>query len=169
MSQRSIRGGSLKGGIWMSVKTRIAASLAMLCLAVSGCRSAINCADDCARPHGSPLAGARYDCSCEQGRPRCAGGPVECGSPSETSGCAEACGSGCNGGCRPGLVDRLCGCTGCDELYWCEWYNSPPQLCQPCDCHGNYTGPGVDRFILPNASGRSGTPVGAEAPWLEPR
>ena len=145
----------------MSIQTRVAASLAVLCLAVSGCRSAINCADDCARPHGSPLAGARYDCSCEQGCTHCA-------SADEATGCADACGNGCNGGCRPGLVDRLCGCTGCGELYWCEWYNSPPQLCQPCDCHGNYTGPGVDRYVLPNASGRSGTPVGAEAPWLEP-
>ena len=150
----------------MSIQSRIAASLVMLCLAVGGCRSAINCADDCARPHGSPLAGARYDCSCEQGCTRCAGGPVACGARSETNGCADACGC-CNDGCRTGLVDRLNGCTGCGELYWSEWYNSPPPLCQPCDCHGNYTGPGVDRYILPNASGRSGTPVGADAPWSQ--
>ena len=152
----------------MSIQTRVAAGLAMLCLVAAGCRSALNCADDCARPQGSPLAGARYDCSCEQGCTHCCDDSAACGSPSETAGCADACGSG-NSGCRPGLVDRLCGCSGCGELYWCEWYNSPPQLCQPCDCHGNNIGPGVDRYILPNASGRSGTPVGTEAPWLEPR
>ena len=152
----------------MSIQTRVAASLAMLCLAVCGCRSAMNCADGCARPQGSPLAGMRYDCSCEQGCSDCAQDAAGCGSPCDAPNCADACGKG-GGGCRRPLLDRLCGCTGCGELYWCEWYNSPPQLCQPCDCHGNYVGPGVDRYVLPNASGRSGTPVGDEAPWLEPR
>jgi hypothetical protein len=39
---------------------------------------------------------------------------------------------------------KLCGgCSGCDsELYWSEWYNDPPRCCDPCDCHGNWTGPG---------------------------
>ncbi|QDT72796.1 hypothetical protein [Lacipirellula limnantheis] len=153
----------------MLMRTRVVASLAALCLAASGCRSAINCTDGCARRQGSPLAGARYDCSCETSCPHCCEDSAACGSPSETTGCADACGNSCNNGCRRGFLDRLCGCTGCGELYWCEWYNSPPQLCQPCDCHGNYVGPGVDRYVLPNASGRSGTPVGTEAPWLEPR
>ena len=152
----------------MSIQTRVAAGLAMLCLVAAGCRSAMNCTDGCARPQGSPLAGMRYDCSCEQGCSDGAQDAAGCGSPCDTANCADACGKDC-GGCQRPLLDRLCGSTGCGELYWCEWYNSPPQICQPCDCHGNYVGPGVDRYILPNASGRSGTPVGTEAPWLEPR
>jgi len=140
----------------MSIQTRVAAGLAMLCLVAGGCRTAMDCTDGCARPSGSPLAGMRYDCSCESG-----GG--------QGAAAAPACGSTCDsGGCANGFNGAR-GCTACGDLYWNEWFNSPPALCQPCDCHGNYTGPGVDQYILPNASGRSGTPVGSTAPWLEAR
>jgi hypothetical protein len=39
-------------------------------------------------------------------------------------------------------MSRLCGCTGCGELYWNDWHNFPPARCEPCDCLGNYVGPG---------------------------
>lgn len=38
-------------------------------------------------------------------------------------------------------MSRLCGCTGCGELYWNEWFNDPPAVCEPCDCCGNFLGP----------------------------
>jgi hypothetical protein len=28
-------------------------------------------------------------------------------------------------------------------LYWSEWHNDPPQCCDPCDCYGNWVGPGA--------------------------
>ena len=39
-------------------------------------------------------------------------------------------------------MGMLCGCTGCGELYWNEWHNDPPSVCEPCDRCGNYIGPG---------------------------
>jgi hypothetical protein len=39
-------------------------------------------------------------------------------------------------------MSRLCGCTGCGELYWSDWHDFPPARCEPCDCLGNYVGPG---------------------------
>ncbi|WP_428304561.1 hypothetical protein [Lacipirellula sp.] len=142
------------------MRTRVAASLAMLCLLAVGCRSAMNCSEGCACPSGSPLAGMRY---CEPGCAPYAAKTPACGE-SCAAGCTDACGEGCSG-CSKCAAKGLSGCTGCGERYWCDWYNHPPQLCEPCDCHGNYTGPGVDRYILPNASGRAGTPVGTETSW----
>jgi hypothetical protein len=33
-------------------------------------------------------------------------------------------------------------CAGCGECYWNEWYNDPPSCAEPCDCYGNWAGPG---------------------------
>ena len=30
---------------------------------------------------------------------------------------------------------------GCGEVYIHPWINDPPDCCDPCDCHGNWTGP----------------------------
>lgn len=109
----------------------------LLCLAVAGCRTAVHCSSGCTA--GSSLAGVKYDCGCETTHGCAAGDDCSCGSPGDVPGCADACGAGC----EPSLLDRLCGCTGCGELYWCEWHNDPPALCQPCDCRGNYIGPGA--------------------------
>jgi hypothetical protein len=38
------------------------------------------------------------------------------------------------------LLQKLCGCTGCGELYWNEWHCDPPACREPCDCTGAYTG-----------------------------
>jgi hypothetical protein len=38
------------------------------------------------------------------------------------------------------LLQKLCGCTGCGELYWNEWHSDPPACREPCDCMGAYTG-----------------------------
>lgn len=37
---------------------------------------------------------------------------------------------GC-GGCAHG---------GCGDMYWGEFHGDPPDVCDPCDCYGNYTG-----------------------------
>jgi len=28
----------------------------------------------------------------------------------------------------------------CGERYWGDYYSEPPDCCDPCDCHGNFTG-----------------------------
>jgi hypothetical protein len=52
-----------------------------------------------------------------------------------------------------GLFDKLCcggGCNGCSgEMYWSEWHNDPPVCQDPCDCYGNYTGPGAGSYRAP--------------------
>jgi hypothetical protein len=30
--------------------------------------------------------------------------------------------------------------AGCGDVYWGEWVSDPPAACDPCDCHGGYTG-----------------------------
>lgn len=62
-------------------------------------------------------------------------------------GCGVAAGKGCRRhgiGCwRPGaLLREIFSCDGCTgPTYWSEWYNDPPDGCEPCDHYGNYTGP----------------------------
>ncbi len=65
----------------------------------------------------------------------------------------------CSDGCRPmtchdksycgpltcifALFTRDCWCgSGCGERYWGDFYGDPPDLCDPCDRCGNYTGRG---------------------------
>jgi hypothetical protein len=90
------------------------------------------------------MAFQKYDCSCDGVCGECCGG-AGCGG-------AAACGDACTGGSGDGCTEGRCGvvnglrnclgCTGCGELYWSEWHNDPPSVCEPCDCLGNYTGPG---------------------------
>jgi hypothetical protein len=103
-----------------------------------GC-SSLHCGDGC-RQYGSPYAGMKYDCACETCGPNCGPGCDEmaCGCAEEAT-CAVECGDQC-GKSRRGC-GRRGGCNGCGELYWCEWFNDPPAVCEPCDCHGNYAGP----------------------------
>ena len=84
------------------------------------------CCDDCS------------DTCCDGSCDACAGGD-----------CGRCIGDGCGCQCRhkTGWFRRACkkcglGCAGCGEFYWSEWHNEPPACCEPCDCHGNYTGPG---------------------------
>lgn len=32
------------------------------------------------------------------------------------------------------------GCSQCGELYWSEWFNDPPECCDPCNNCGDYVG-----------------------------
>lgn len=141
------------------------AACAAACLIATGCR-AVNCdgsscGDDC--DGDSPYAFMTYDNCCEQcgggwgpggcGGQTC-GAPVGCNQPCAGGGqgacsghCAKCACGGCNG-CSCGqpspcvLVNALCACAGCGERYWNEWYNDPPQCAEPCDCYGNWVGPG---------------------------
>ena len=104
-----------------------------------GC-SSMHCGDRCG--YGSPYAGMKYECACETCGPNC--GP-SCGE--HACGCAEpTCGCECGDQCgnSRGWCSSLFrrGCNGCGELYWNEWFNDPPTACEPCDCRGNYIGPG---------------------------
>jgi hypothetical protein len=55
--------------------------------------------------------------------------------------------------CLVKLCDSCC-CSGCGcdgEVYWSEWHNDPPRCCDPCDCYGNWTGPGNGPYRAPYA------------------
>jgi hypothetical protein len=65
-----------------------------------------------------------------------------------STGCGDACGTGCGACCSNGCGGE--GCGGCSsELYWSEWHNDPPRCCDPCDRHGNWTGPGPGYYRAP--------------------
>jgi hypothetical protein len=127
----------------------VAVALAFWCAAGLGCRSMMQCGDGCAEGcgRGSSLAFSKYDCSCDGVCGECCGGEkCDCCEPCDggVDGRDGCCGAGCGGDkSRWRLLDRICGCHGCGELYWSEWHNDPPALCEPCDCLGNYTGCGA--------------------------
>jgi hypothetical protein len=55
--------------------------------------------------------------------------------------CDDGCGS-CGGACwgddcHRGRCKPWCLLGGCGEFYWNEWFNDPPDCCDPCDCCGN--------------------------------
>jgi hypothetical protein len=145
--------------------------VAALCglLVASGCAS-LSCGDGCSGK--SPYAGKKYEQCCETCGSNgcwggCGSGNCSCGS---SCGCGDnvACGGQCDGSCGgscgcgnggdgccsgctvPGgpcvrLLRRIgskLDCAGCGECYWNEWYNDPPSCAEPCDCCGNYIGPG---------------------------
>jgi hypothetical protein len=142
-----------EGGQSMSVRVLLTVAAIGCCLSGSGCSQLrCGCGNGCAQK--SPYAGQTYDCCCEtcgpNWGPSCAAcrqrDECGCGSPGESSCAANACGNGCGGQgqhCR--LLGAL-GCNGCGELYWSEWFNDPPACCEPCDCHGNYTGAGAEGY-----------------------
>jgi hypothetical protein len=39
-----------------------------------------------------------------------------------------------------GCCSPCAGCSG--ETYWNEWHNDPPRCQDPCNCHGDWIGPG---------------------------
>ncbi len=67
--------------------------------------------------------------------------------------CGTTCGSSCGGcdscspcgllSCISGLfsVNTWCG-DGCGDVYWGDFHGDPPDMCDPCDNHGNYSGSG---------------------------
>lgn len=136
-------------------------------LAASGC-SCVTCSKSVCGPGKSPYAFQKYNCCCETCGPGGGGGcggqgagcgnNVACGDACSASGCTTgSCASGC-GGCDRCGGDDGCGgrpclrflrrlgsalnCAGCGECYWNEWYNDPPSCAEPCDCCGNWAGPG---------------------------
>ncbi len=128
-----------------------------------GCEAGCSCDPtcECDAVDGRAFAGKTWTCCSECGPPICrCTGPCHCSQPS--CGCASTCGCerrscpqsdccfGNSCGRLVGLVDRFCGCTGCDgELYWSEWHNDPPRCCDPCDCHGNWIGPRDGSYRAP--------------------
>lgn len=137
--------------------------IAAACLAVmsacTGCGGGFKCGSGCST--GSPYAFMQYDCSCESCGP---GGCTKCGDVctcGKQVGGGNTCncgGAGCDacGGCTLYRSESCkCGplpclrwmgawldCAGCGECYWNEWYNDPPTCAEPCDCYGNWAGPG---------------------------
>jgi hypothetical protein len=115
----------------MIARLRGAAVLATMYAACSGCCST-GCGSRCG--DGASYAFSKYDCSCDP----CSHG--------------NSCGAGCcsqSTGSRP-ILDALCGCSACGELYWNEWYNDPPACREPCDACGNYTGAGGGYYGAPH-------------------
>jgi hypothetical protein len=153
----------------MLTRLKSAAVFCGLAIACSGCCGAMQCGDGCAK--GSPYAFMKYDCECETCGPgfctSCGNADCTCGSKVECGdkctcggGCADGCcggfggrigpcGDRCDGGCTSCgrrspccILNWLCACSGCGEFYWNEWYNDPPRCAEPCDCFGNWIGPG---------------------------
>ena len=54
-----------------------------------------------------------------------------------TTGCYGLCGSW-----YPGkYMGQLFACNGCSgPVYWSNFHNDPPDIQDPCDCQGNFTG-----------------------------
>ncbi|MCA9236099.1 MAG: hypothetical protein KDA44_11550 [Planctomycetales bacterium] len=152
----------------MGVRFSAAVTAVVLLAAASGC-SALrggDCCDEGCRD-GRSFAGMKYDACCEHcgggcGKSgccddQCAGSCDDCNDACCDAAC-DACGAGDCGRCagdgcgcscqkKGGWFSRVCrkcgiGCAGCGEFYWCEWENDPPACCEPCNCHGDYIGPG---------------------------
>jgi hypothetical protein len=114
----------------------LAAATGLFLSGLTGCGQ-LRCGCGDSGCHGSPYAFQKYDVCCETCGPSWgpSRGACRCGRPS----CGVDCGRKVQ--CRCALVDAF-QCAGCGELYWSEWFNDPPACCDPCDCHGRYTGPG---------------------------
>ncbi len=118
------------------------------------------CKDPCGNCCHPNCFGCADNCGCgECCEPTCG---CDCGQCCEPAcGCGDCC-STCNDCCQRrtcclknfgfcsccghllGALCGPCGCSGCDgELYWSEWHNDPPYCKDPCDCYGNFTGPGA--------------------------
>jgi hypothetical protein len=138
-------------------RARLLATMAILCSAAIGC-------------HSSPYAGMQYECSCGYGPGRWAvGAACGCGDQCAVecdSNCVVACGDSC--GCSAGggmfngrVLNAICGCDGCGgNLYWSEWHNDPPRCQDPCNCHGDWIGPGYGPGCCPSCG--PGGCVGAQ-------
>ncbi len=71
----------------------------------------------------------------------CAATPVE----APCHDCGQTCVDPCQRACGPltWLFDLFscgyCG-DGCGEIYWGDFHGNPPDCCEPCDRHANFTG-----------------------------
>jgi len=124
-----------------------------------------SCGSDCCGSSCSSCTGSPVLAADSVGVSETPGGEVATVSATETvlstdydpgvelaSGGCESCGDGCATcgqipcGCGlaswPNPFAALTACSGCGPIYWSEWHNDPPDICDPCDCHGNWTGSG---------------------------
>jgi hypothetical protein len=149
----------------LSLRIRWAACVAASLLA-TGCCGSLRCGgpacgDGCGK--GCSYAGMKYETCCEtcgggfcSSCSKCGSGGCSCG---EHVTCGEGCGADCNGSCAKcackgcgtcgcgkqtpcWLLNCFATCAGCGERHWNEWYNDPPRCAEPCDCYGNWVGPG---------------------------
>ncbi len=91
------------------------------------------CDDGCGPPS---LSGRHAGCDVAPCEPA-AGMPVDplCG--------GSACGGAPCGGSVTQAIRNMFTCgSGCGEIYWGEWCYDPPDQCDPCNNHGDWTGPG---------------------------
>lgn len=123
-----------------SCGTKCGGTCAMPCI---GCGSSTCDGDSC--------DGDSCDGSCEESctscrEPSCGTEAATCGCGTEVSVASSDCSTcgqspcGCGPRHWPNPFAHLTDCLGCGELYWSEWHNNPPDLCDPCDCHGYWTG-----------------------------
>jgi hypothetical protein len=55
-------------------------------------------------------------------------------------------------------------CAGCNgETYWSEWHNDPPRCQDPCNCHGDWIGPGCCNGGCSNCGSCNGGCAGASS------
>lgn len=96
----------------------------------------------------------RDDCGCDD----CAGGH---------GGCPDDC---CDGLLGLGLCHEVrgfwcrlwcCG-GGCSECYYGEHRDEPGARCEPCDCHGRWTGPGYGSYSPRHRRGYAGDMIESE-------
>ncbi len=90
---------------------------------------------------------------CESGCSECSSGYSDACGIESCGSCETACGSSCGGcdscgGC--GLLGFIGGLftvntwygDSCGDIYWGDFHGDPPDMCDPCDNHGNYSGGG---------------------------
>src|ERR1700737_3526797 len=63
-------------------------------------------------------------------------------------------------------------CSQCGETYWSEWFNDPPDCCDPCDCCANFTGHCCHHHCGPAGpygpyGGMPGGPIGYGGPAMD--
>lgn len=128
----------------------VLAALVAVGAACGGCACSVSCSKSaCGSSCGSDYAFMTYDACCETCGPGCGNGCA--GGCGEQVSCGDSCGGGACGGGQVGgskcghkarWFGSLFNCAGCGERYWNEWYNDPPSCAEPCDCCGNWIGPG---------------------------
>jgi hypothetical protein len=122
----------------------------------TGCGQGCDCGNCC-----EPACGAECGNCCE---PTCGTGCGSCCDPCRSRTCClKHCGfcSGCGY-----IVSALCSCAPCGgcsgETYWNEWHNDPPRCQDPCNCHGDWIGPGAGPGYCPSCGPYNGGYMGAQ-------
>jgi hypothetical protein len=106
-------------------------------------------------------------CGCECGNccePTCGAGCGSCCAPCRYRMCPlKNCGFCCCCGHILSALCSCCPCAGCSgETYWNEWHNDPPRCQDPCNCHGDWIGPGCGPGCCPSCGPCNGGCAGAQ-------